>query len=87
MNPKRRRQQKALKRELRKQQVIDINPDPIISLTEAEIRKMENEAAEQGIEFEVIAGEEPEEGVEFEVVVGEEPVNEKVVKKATKGKK
>jgi len=69
MNPRRRRQQQALGRELRKGTTIEvlepevvIVPKPMIPTvvvpSQAEIRAFENAKSEKGVEFEIIAGEE-----------------------------
>lgn len=73
MNPRRRRQVKALAKELRngvetEVEVVEVaepvTPEPIAQpvvpeVSQAEIRRAENEASEQGVELEIIVGEEP----------------------------
>lgn len=88
-NPRQRRQKKLV---LQKRLDVITGKTQVqsvpLGLSTAEIRKQENEDAEQGVEFDIIVGDEPETGVEVELIVGEEPVAElKVEKVAKKGKK
>lgn len=87
-SPRKRRLKRAIRRE-RLDVITGRNVLPDIDiLTEAQVRKQENEDAEKGIEFDVIVGAEPETGVEVEVLIGEEPVIEQKVEKVVKkGKK